>query len=417
MATIKPFKAMRPVPELVSKVAALPYDVVTTKEAAEIAKNNKYTFLHIDRPEIAFDESVDPYDVKVYEKAQEKLAAMIDEKVYIQDEKPCLYIYQLERENRIQRGIVTCASIDDYINDVIKKHEHTLPVKEQDRINHVKYTDAHTGPILMTYREDSRITEIIDDWTLSHSPVYDFVSMDNVAQTVWIIDDGETIEEIVNLFAEVDALYIADGHHRAAAAVKVGLEKRRENPNYTGYEEFNYFLSVIFPDTQLTILAYNRVIKDLNGLSEEELLEKIKQKFEIVFEGREAFVPEEKHNFGMYIDGKWYGLKVKPGSFDEKDPVENLDVSILHNLIIGPIFGITNPRTDERIDFVGGVKGVKELERRVDSGEMSVAFSLFPTPIEDLMAISDAGCIMPPKSTWFEPKLQSGIFIHSMNIK
>jgi uncharacterized protein (DUF1015 family) len=359
---------------------------------------------------------MDPYDTKVYEKAREILFSMIDEKIYIQDDKPCLYIYQLNRQNRIQKGLAACASIDDYLNDVIKKHEHTLPVKEQDRMNHVNYTEAHTGPILMSYRENVRITEIIDNWTSSHNPIYDFVSMDQVGQTVWIIDDPDTIEEIVNLFAGIDALYIADGHHRAAAAVKVGLAKRRENPDYTGKEEFNYFLTVIFPDTQLTILAYNRVIKDLNGLSEQELLEKIKESFDIVYKGEEAFIPDAKHSFGMYIDKKWYGLKVKPGSFNESDPVASLDVSILHDLIIAPVFGITNPRTDERIDFVGGAKGVEELEKRVNSGEMSVAFSLFPTPIEDLMAISDAGAIMPPKSTWFEPKLQSGIFIHSMSL-
>jgi len=416
MAIIKPFKALRPVPELVSKVAALPYDVVTTKEAAEIARYNKYSFLHIDRPEIAFQESINPYDIKVYEKAREKLSAMINEKIYIHEKTPCLYIYQLNRQNRIQKGIVACTSIDDYMNDVIKKHEHTLPIKEQDRINHVNYTDAHTGPILMTYRENSGITEIIDDWISSHCPIYDFVSIDNVAQTVWIIDDGDTIDEIVNLFARVEALYIADGHHRAAAAVKAGLAKRQENPKYTGDEEFNYFLSVIFPDTQLTIMAYNRVIKDLNGLSEQELLEKIKENFEIVYIGKEVFQPEAKHLFGMYIDEKWYGLKAKPGNFNENNPVASLDVSILHELIIAPIFEITNPRADDRIDFVGGAKGVEELINRVTKGEMSVAFSLFPTPIEDLMAISDAGCIMPPKSTWFEPKLQSGIFIHSMSL-
>jgi len=414
MAVIKPFKALRPVPELVSKVAALPYDVVTSKEAAEIAKENKYTFLRVDRPEIAFDESVDPYDIKVYEKAQEILASMINEKIYVQDERPSLYIYQLNRQNRIQKGIVACTSIDDYLNNVIKKHELTLQVKEQDRVNHVNFTEAHTGPILMTYRENSRITQIIDNWTSSRPPVYDFISMDNVGQTVWVIDDRDTIDEIVNLFASVDALYIADGHHRAAAAVKVGLARRQENPGYTGDEEFNYFLSVIFPDTQLTILAYNRVIRDLNGHSHQELLEMIRDNFKVVYTGKETFEPQGKHLFGMYLDGTWYGFQAKAGSFDEKDPVASLDVSILHDLIIAPIFGITNPRADNRIDFVGGAKGLKELEKRVDSGEMRVAFCLFPTPIEDLMAISDAGCIMPPKSTWFEPKLQSGIFIHSM---
>lgn len=414
MAIIKPFKALRPNSEQVSKVAALPYDVVTTREARQIAKDNKYSFLHIDRPEIAFKEPINPYDRQVYEKAREKLFAMIEEKVYIQDKMQCLYIYQLNRQNQIQKGIVACTSIDDYLNDVIKKHEHTLSVKEQDRVNHVNYTEAHTGPILMTYRENPKITEIINDWTLTHSPIYDFVSHDNVTQTVWIIDDEEVINKVVNLFTQVEALYIADGHHRAAAAVKVGTTKRASNPNYNGCEEYNYFLSVIFPDTQLTILEYNRVIKDLNGLSEKELLERIQQSFEIVYMGDEAYRPQAKHYFGMYLSGKWYGFKVKPNSFNENDPVDSLDVSILHNLIIAPIFGITDPRTDGRIDFVGGVKGVEELKKCVDSGEMRVAFALFPTPIADLINIADAGCIMPPKSTWFEPKLQSGIFIHSM---
>ena len=414
MATIKPFKALRPAKELVSKVAAFPYDVVTTREAREIVKNNKYSFLHIDRPEIAFKEPINPYDRKVYEKAREKLFTMINEKVYLKDKMPCLYIYQLNRQNLIQKGIVACAAIDDYLNNVIKKHEHTLSVKEQDRINHVNYTEAHTGPILMTYRENPEITEVVDDWTLAHSPIYDFVSDDKVGQTVWIIDDEDVIKKVVNLFAEVGALYIADGHHRTAAAVKVGIAERAKHPNYNGYEEYNYFLSVIFPETQLTILEYNRVIKNLNGLSEEKLLERIKENFELVYIGKEAFKPQVKHLFGMYMSGKWYGLKVKPSSFNENDPVDSLDVSILHNLIIAPIFGITDPRTDDRIDFVGGVKGVEELKKRVDSGEMKVAFVMYPTPIDDLMKIADAGCIMPPKSTWFEPKLQSGIFIHQI---
>jgi uncharacterized protein (DUF1015 family) len=414
MAIIKPFKALRPVSELVSQVAALPYDVVTTREATEIVKDNKYSFLHIDRPEIAFKEPINPYDHKVYEKAREKLFAMIEEKIYIQDERPCLYIYQLNRQNNIQRGIVACTSIDDYLKNVIKKHEHTLPVKEQDRANHVNYTKAHTGPILMTYRENPQIMEIIDKWTLAHSPIYNFISDDDVTQTVWIIDDEEIINRVVSLFAEVKALYIADGHHRTAAAVKVGIDKRANNPDYNGCEEYNYFLSVIFPDTQLTILEYNRLLKNLNGLNEEELLGKIEKNFELVYMGTDAFKPQSKHLFGMYMGGKWYGLKAKPRVFNEDNPVESLDVSILHNLIIAPIFGITDPRNDERIDFVGGIKGVSDLKKRVDSGEMSVAFVLHPTSIDDLMQISDAGCIMPPKSTWFEPKLQSGIFIHSI---
>ncbi|MDD4570050.1 MAG: DUF1015 family protein [Tepidanaerobacteraceae bacterium] len=414
MATIKPFRALRPFPKLVSQVAAMPYDVVNTQEARKIVKGNKNSFLHVDRPEINFKEPINPYDERVYDKASEALSKMIENKVYLQDERPCLYIYQLNRLNKIQKGIVACTSIDDYIQDVIKKHEHTLPEKEKDRVNHVNCTNAHTGPILMTYRENYQITKLIDEWTSTHTPIYDFISDDKVSQTVWVIDDEKVINIIVSLFSHVESLYIADGHHRAAAAVKVGNMKRLANPNYKGTEEYNFFLSVVFPDTQLTILEYNRVIKDLNGLDEESLLERIKENFLMVYEGKEQYRPKNRHFYGMYMNGKWYGFKAKQNSFDENDPVDSLDVSILQNLVISSIFGITDPRTDNRIDFIGGVKGLQELENLVDSGEMKVAFSLFHTPIQDLMKIADKGRVMPPKSTWFEPKLQSGIFIHYM---
>ncbi|HHX24457.1 MAG: DUF1015 domain-containing protein [Tepidanaerobacteraceae bacterium] len=415
MATIKPFKAFRPTKNIVSQVAALPYDVVTTEEAKKMVRGNKYSFLRIDRPEIDFEYPIDIYDKRVYEKARENLNKMIEEKVYVQDEFPCLYIYQLNRQNRIQKGIVACTSIDDYLENVIKKHEHTLQEKEQDRINHVDYTNAHTGPILMTYNEKKEITKLVDDWTCAHTPIYDFVSSDNVTQTVWIIDDKEVIDKLINLFHQVEALYIADGHHRAAAAVQVCKNRRAENPTHTGSEEYNYFLSVIFPDNQLTIYEYNRVIKDLDGLNEKELLEKIMENFELVYEGEEQYVPKQRHFFGMYLKDQWFGFKVKPNRFDKNNPVDCLDVSILHNLIISPIFNISDPRSNNRIDFIGGAKGLTELEKRVNSGEMKIAFTLFHTPIEDLIRIADAGCIMPPKSTWFEPKLQSGIFIHSMS--
>lgn len=413
MAIVKPFRALRPVPELVSKVAALPYDVVNTEEARKLVEGNEYSFLHVDRPEIDLADSVNIYDKIVYEKARDNLFEMIDKKVFIQEEMDCLYIYRLEWRGKVQTGIVACTSIDDYINDVIKKHEHTLAPKEQDRVNHVTFTNAHTGPIMMTYRENPDITSLIEAWMKNKTAIYDFKT-DDVAQTVWKIDDDNVIHELVSLFKNVAALYIADGHHRAAAAVKVGQNMREKNPQYTGKEEFNFFLSVLFPHTDLTILEYNRLIRDKNGMTDEELLEKISEKFEVSYGFEEAFKPDTRHTFGMYISGKWYKLTAKTGSFCEKDPVDSLDVSILHNNIIAPIFGITNPRTDKRIDFVGGIRGLSELEQRVDSGEMQVAFSMYPTTMEDLMKIADASKTMPPKSTWFEPKLRSGIFIHPL---
>jgi len=415
MAIIKAFKSLRPVPELVSRVAALPYDVVNTQEAKAMVEGNPYSFLHIDRPEIDFEEPIDIHDLRVYKKARENLSKMIEDGVYIQDERESLYIYQLDRQGKIKRGIVTCTSIDDYLENVIKKHEHTLESKERDRIDHVRYTGAHTGPIMMAYREDTEIRKVIDNWVKLHKPIYDFKSCDNVGQTVWIIDDKKTIDSIITMFSKVPALYIADGHHRSQAAVSVGLEERRKNPDYSGDEEFNYFLSILFSDSDLTILDYNRVIKDLNGLLAEELLSKLKVSFDIVYKGREEYRPDEKHHMGMYLEGIWYGLRAKSSSFDESDSINSLDVSILQNQVIEPIFGICDPRTDKRIDFVGGIRGLDELKRRVDSGEMSVAFALYPTPIEDLLSIADEGKIMPPKSTWFEPKLQSGIFLHSLD--
>ena len=412
MARIKAFKAVRPVPELVSKVAALPYDVMNTQEAKEMVKGNPYSFLHIDRPEISFEESIDLHDPRVYKKAQENLLKMINDGVYVQDKSECLYIYQLKRQGKVKRGIVTCTSIDDYIQDVIKKHEHTLEVKEKDRINHVKSTGAHTGPIMMAYREHAELRRIIDNWVDSHDPVYDFKSLDNVDQTVWVIDDNQTINTITAIFAQIPALYIADGHHRSQAAVSVGLEERKKKPDYSGDEAFNYFLSILFPDVDMTIMDYNRVIKDLNGLSAEEFLIKIEENFDITYKGKEEFKPTSKFSFGMYLEGMWYGLIAKVSGFDKEDPVASLDVSILQNLLIEPILGISDVRTDKRIDFVGGIRGLDELKNRVDSGEMKVAFALYPTSIEELMNIADAGQVMPPKSTWFEPKLQSGIFLH-----
>lgn len=414
MAVVRPFKAIRPTPELSGKVAALPYDVMDSDEAREMVKDNPYSFLHVDKAEIDLDPSIDLYDKKVYEKARQNLDKMVAEGIFIQDEKPQLYIYQQKMDGRVQTGIVGCTSIDDYMNDIIKKHEHTRADKEQDRINHVDYCDANTGPIFLTYRANDEINRIVDKWT-AKKPVYDILSEDGITHTVWVIDDNEDIKKMSDLFAKIDYLYIADGHHRSASAVKVGQMRRKENPDYSGEEEFNFFLSVIFPDKDLYVMDYNRVVKDLNGYTVEEFFQKIQEKFDVtVYEGQGQYKPVSKKTYGMYLEGKWYILKAKEGTFNPDDPVDRLDVSILQNNLLHPILGIEDPRTDKRIDFVGGIRGLEELERRVNSG-MKVAFSMYPTPIEDLMDIADAGKVMPPKSTWFEPKLRSGLFVHKLS--
>lgn len=414
MAILKAFKAVRPVDKLADKVAALPYDVMNSDEAREMVKDNPYSFLHVDKAEIDLDRSIDLYDKRVYEKANENLKKIISDGVLVKDAKDNLYIYREIMDGRSQVGLVGCTSIDDYLNDIIKKHEHTRADKEQDRINHVDYTDSNTGPIFITYRSKHEINCIISSWMAENKPVYDYVSEDNVTHTVWVIDDETTIKKLVSGFEEIDYLYIADGHHRAASAVKVGLKRRESNPSYNGNEEFNFFLAVLFPDDQLQIMDYNRVVKDLNGSSEDEFLSRVKEKFTVEpYNCEGQYKPEIKHNFGMYLGGKWYKLTVKAGTFDENDPVGRLDVSILQNNLLTPILGIMDPRTDKRIDFIGGIRGLKELERRVDEG-MKVAFSMFPTTIEDLMCIADACKVMPPKSTWFEPKLRSGLFVHEL---
>lgn len=415
MATIRPFKGIRPIEELASKIAALPYDVMNSEEAREMVEGNPYSFLHIDRAEIDLDSSIDVHDKKVYEKARENLDKMIEEKRFIQDEKPCLYIYRQIMNGRAQTGLVFCASIDDYINNAIKKHEFTRADKEQDRINHVNYCDANTGPIFLTYREDEVTSEVIKQWSkegTKRKPVYDFVSEDGIGHQVWVIDNELIVKEIVALFGEIENLYIADGHHRSASAVKVGLMRREENPNYTGEEEFNYFLAVAFPDNDLMVMDYNRVVKDLNGLTEEEFLNKVSKKF-IITERNEQVKPSNKHTFGMYLEDKWYLLEAKEGSYNAEDPIESLDVAILQNNVLTPILGIEDVRTSDRIDFIGGIRGIKELERRVHK-DMKVAFSMYATEVSDIMSVADTNQVMPPKSTWFEPKLRSGLFVHKL---
>jgi len=414
MATVKAFRAIRPAPELAHKVAALPYDVMDSNEAREMVKGNPYSFLHVDKAEVDLDPSIDLYDKSVYEKARDNIRAMIKDGVFMRDEKNCMYIYKQVMKGRAQIGIVGCTSIDDYVNNIIKKHEFTRADKEQDRINHVDYCNANTGPIFLTYRASKEINKMVNSWMSNHEPVYDFVSDDGIGHTVWVIDDAAAIGKLEVMFGAVDYLYIADGHHRSASAVKVGLKRREDIPSYKGDEEFNFFLSVLFPDEQLYIMDYNRVVKDLNGNSPEEFLEKVREKFKIeVYRGEGPFKPISKHTFGMYMDGNWYKLKAKAGTYNEKDPVDRLDVSIMQNNLLDPILGIQDPRTDKRIDFVGGIRGLEELEKRVNAG-MKVAFSMYPTTIDDLMSIADAGKVMPPKSTWFEPKLRSGLFIHEL---
>lgn len=412
MAVVKPFKAVRPTPELVSKVAALPYDVMDTKEAIDYVKGNPYSFMRIDRAEMSFPEGSDPYAQAVYEEASRQLQHMKKDGTYIQDENPCYYIYKQVMNGRAQIGIVGCASVDDYINNVVKKHELTLAKKEDDRCNHVDICNANTGPIFLTYKSNDAINEVVNNTMRDHEPVYDFVG-DNVQQTVWVITCPHCKGVIEEAFANTPALYIADGHHRCASAVRVARKRRCQFPDYTGDEEFNYFLCVLFPDDQLEIMDYNRVVADLNGLDKDGFMKKIGEKFTVEEKGAGQYHPEAKHIFGMYLDGKWYKLSAKEGTFDKNDVVAQLDVSILQDNLLHPILGIGDPRTDKRIDFIGGIRGLDELERRVKEG-MTVAFAMFPTSIEDLMNIADAGKIMPPKSTWFEPKLLSGIFIHEL---
>lgn len=413
MVTIKAFKAYRPVKEHVKEIAALPYDVMNSSEAREMVKNNELSFLHVDRAEVNLDTSVNEYDEIVYKTASKVLDKMIKEELYVEDAKPCIYIYEQIMNGRGQKGIVCCASVDDYINNTIKKHEKTRTIKEIDRINHVDICNAHTGPIFLTYRNNEKISLIINEWS-KKEPIYDFISDDGNGHRVWIIDDDLIISELIKLFKEVKNLYIADGHHRSASAVKVALKRRKQHPNYSGNEEFNYFLSIIYPDTELKVLDYNRTVKDLNGLNKSDYMKMIERNFSI-YKSKDnlAVHPKEKHEFGMYIDKEWFILKAKEGSFNKNNPIESLDVSILQNNLLSPILGISDPTKSERIEFIGGIRGLKELERRADS-DMKVSFSMYATTIEDIMNVADSGKTMPPKSTWFEPKPRSGIFIHKI---
>ena len=413
MAIIRPFKAYRPIKEHVKDIAALPYDVMSSKEARGMVKNNKYSFLHVDRAEVNLDESVGEYDKVVYDTAKKVLENMIEEGLYIQEKAPAIYIYQQIMDGRGQKGIVCCTSVDDYINNIIKKHERTRLLKEIDRVNHVDICNANTGPIFLTYRNNNEISSIVEEWT-KKEPVYDFISEDGNGHRVWIIDDNIIIEKLVKLFKSIKYLYIADGHHRSASAVKVALKRRKQLGKYTGNEEFNYFLSIIYPDTELKVFDYNRTVKDLNGLSEEEFFSKVEESFYLSkSESNKPVTPKKKHEFGMYMNKQWFILRAKDGSFDESNPIDSLDVSILQNNLLNPILGISDPTKSERIEFIGGIRGLKELENRADN-DMKVSFSMYATTIDDIMNVADSGKTMPPKSTWFEPKPRSGIFIHKL---
>ncbi|MBQ7265908.1 MAG: DUF1015 domain-containing protein [Firmicutes bacterium] len=412
MATIRPFKGYRPTEELCSKVAALPYDVMTSAEAREMVKDDPYSFLHVDRAEIDLPVGTDIYSEVVYKKAADNLNSMIEKGIYIRDEKPVYYIYSLKMGERVQTGLVVCTSIDEYIDGTIKKHELTRADKEQDRINHVDYCNANTGPIFLTYRDNDKVNDIIAKET-AKKPVYDFVSDDGVGHKVWLVDSEETITALTQEFKNVPNLYIADGHHRNASAVKVGLKRRGEG-EYDKNAEFNFYLSVLFPVSNLHIMDYNRVVKDLNGLTKEEFFAKVSEKFDVE-EKPALFHPEKMHTFGMYIDKKWYCLSAKKNVVPQGDPVGELDVSILQENLLSPILGIGDPRTDKRIDFVGGIRGLEELVKDVDEKGWEVAFAMYPTTMTQLLDVADNNKIMPPKSTWFEPKLRSGIFVHKLS--
>jgi uncharacterized protein (DUF1015 family) len=414
MTAFRTFRALRPAREKAALVAALPYDVVTREEARKIGMANPDSFLHVDCAEMDLDPDIDLYDPRVYEKARENLLRMETEGTLLQDSSPCYYIYELTRKNKVQTGIVGCSSIDDYLNGTIKKHELTREEKEQDRIRHVDACDANTGPIYLAARFPEGLKELLASWKNSHPAEYDFTAEDSIRHRAWVIDDIQVLEEIRTRFEGMDALYIADGHHRAASAVKVGLKRREAHPDYTGEEEFNYFLSVVFPEDELTILAYHRVVKDLNGRDGRALIGSLKFNFELMAMPGFPCKPVEKHCMGVYVEGDWYHLKAYPDVYEKRDVVGALDVSILQDKVLAPVLGIKDPRTSPRISFVGGSHTLRELQEMADETG-GIAFAMYPTSMEDLMQIADEQKLMPPKSTWFEPKLRSGLFIHKLS--
>lgn len=412
MARIEPFRAWRPVPDKAELVASPPYDVLSSDEAREMAAENPLSFLHVVKPEIDLDPGVDLYSDAVYAKGAENLQRLKDDGVLLREERPALYLYRQIMGDHVQTGLVTGASIDEYEADLIKKHEHTRPKKEDDRTRHIEALNANTGPVFLTYRARPEIDALVERLTAG-SPVYDFTAPDGIGHVLWVVDDPADVAALVDAFREVPELYVADGHHRSAAATRVRAIRRDANPNHTGAEPYNFFLSVIFPHDQMLIMDYNRVVRDTSGMDRATFLAQIKKNFDI--SPTWAVKPAEPKTFGMYLGGQWYRLRALDGSYPADDPVLSLDVAVLQNNVLGPVLGIGDPRSDENIDFVGGIRGLEELEKRVDSGDWTVAFALHPTAIEQLFAVADAGKVMPPKSTWFEPKLRSGLIVRPLD--
>ncbi len=416
MATIRPFKGIRPPKDLVEKVESRPYDVLSSEEARVEAGDNEMSLYHIIKPEIDFSPETSEYDPKVYEQAANNFKKFQDKGWLVQDEKPSYYIYAQTMNGKTQYGLVVGAFVDDYLNGTIKKHELTRKDKEEDRMKHVRVNDANIEPVFFAYPDNKVLDELINKYVKNHAPEYDFIApIDGFGHQFWVISDANDIDVITKEFAKMPALYIADGHHRSAAAALVGAEKAKNNPNHKGDEEYNYFMAVCFQASQLTILDYNRVVKDLNGLTSAQFVEKLEQNFDVKKMGKEMYHPTGLHNFSLYLDGEWYSLTAKKGTYNDADPIGVLDVDISSRLILDEILGIKDLRTDKRIDFVGGIRGLNELKERVDSGEMKMALALYPVSMQQIMDIADSGKIMPPKATWFEPKLRSGLVIHKLS--
>lgn len=414
MAVIKPFRGIRPPVHLVEKVASRPYDVLNSDEARAEAQDNPMSLYHIIKPEIDFEPDTDEHDEKVYEKAAQNFRNFKDNGWLIQDDTEKYYVYAQTMEGRTQYGLVVCASVDDYLNEKIKKHELTRRDKEEDRMKHVRVSNANIEPVFFAYPNHPELDNIVAD-VVAKNPIYDFVAQgDGFGHHFWVIDDERKIARISELFAEIPALYIADGHHRSAAAALVGDEKRRQNPNHRGDEEYNYFMAVCFPDNQLNIIDYNRLVRDLNGYNDKEFIEKLSARFVVECKGAALYKPNKLHNFSLYLSGQWYSLTAQEGIYDDSDPIGVLDVTISSNYILDEILEIKDLRTDKRIDFVGGIRGLDELKKRVDSGEMRMALALYPVSMKQLIDIADSNNIMPPKTTWFEPKLRSGLIIHEL---
>lgn len=414
MSIVKPFKAFRPKKEIAKDMASRPYDVLNSEEARIDAKGNPYSFLHVTKSEIDLSEGLDIHTDIVYQKAKANLEKMIADKWLAQDPKACYYIYAQTMWGKTQYGLVGCAAVEDYLKNNIKKHELTRPDKEEDRKNHIRVTNYNAEPVFFVFPDNKNLDKIVSNY-IKNKAEYDFTLSDGVGHQLWVIDKDEDIKKIEGIFNnEIPYTYVADGHHRTAAAAHVGEERKKLNPKHKGNEEYNYFMAVHFPASQLTIIDYNRVVKDLNGLSKQDLINKLEKGFVVEKKGSEIYKPSKLHNFSMYVDKEWYSLTAKPGTFNDNDPIECLDVSVLSNLVLSPILNITDLRKSNRIDFVGGIRGLGELKKRVDIGEMAAAFALYPVSMKQLIDVADSGNIMPPKTTWFEPKLRSGLFIHCL---